>query len=533
MPNNDSSDRNSLLKAFSKQRGRGGTRRIARNTLMLYFRQILIMLVSLYTVRVVLNTLGAVDYGIYNVVAGIVTMFSVLSGAMATASQRYFSYDLGRGDNEQLKKTFSVSFTIYVLIAFISVLFAETVGLWFVYNKLIIPPERVIAARWVFQASIFSFVCTILTAPFMAVIIAHEDMDIYAYVSILEVGLKLGIVFLLPYFSKDKLVFYGILLAVVVIVTTTVYRTLCRRKYEECRAKFYWDRALFRELLSYTGWNMFGASVGLLKIQGVNVLLNQFFNPVIITARSIAAQVNGAVNSFAQNFSTAVRPQIIKSYAIGDKENTLSYTFLTTRYTFLLMFIVSVPLFTEMDKVLSLWLSYVPPYAALYTRLTIIDSLFETLGYSIGTCIQATGKIKKYQLVVGSFLLLNVPVSYCFLLLGSRPVVVFVVAIIISLVALVLRLFFLKSIVRFNFSEKYVVINFVRLVLSISCTAIVIFFIIRFCPKRSSLIFSLLWEFAVVLFIVLSVGCTRDEKRKISNILREGLGKCGIFKSSV
>ncbi len=406
--------------------------------------------VSLYTVRVVLNTLGAVDYGIYNVVAGVVTMFSFLSGAMATASQRYFSFDLGKKDYEQLKKTFSVSFTIYVLIALVVVLLAETVGLWFVYNKLVIPPERVQAARWIYQASIVSFVFTILTTPYMASIIAHEDMAIYAYVSIVEVILKLGIVFLLPLFSLDKLMLYGLLMAVVVIINTTVYRTICRRKYEECRAKLQWDTVLFKELLSYTGWNMFGASVGVFKFQAVNIVLNQFFNPVVIAARGIASQVNGAVNSFAQNFSTAVRPQIIKNYAAGNKEEMYELVYRSCKGTFFLMYIFTLPLCLEMPFVLKLWLKNPPEYAILFTQLALIDVLIDSINYPLMTAAQATGKIKLYQSVVGGVLLLNFPLAFIFCSIGFPPVIVFYISIGITLTALFIRLFILKIIMKFE-----------------------------------------------------------------------------------
>lgn len=432
-------------------------KRIAKNSLMLYFRQILIMGVSLYTVRVVLDTLGAVDYGIYNVVAGVVTMFSFLSGAMATASQRYFSFDLGKKDYEQLKKTFSVSFIIYIVIAVIVVLLAETVGLWFVYTKLIIPANRVIAARWIYHASIISFVFTILTTPYMALIIAHEDMTIYAYVSILEVVLKLAVVFILPLFGTDKLILYGILMAVVVIINTTVYRTICRRKYEESRTKLQWDKPLFKELLSYTGWNMFGASVGVFKFHAVNIVLNQFFNPVVIAARGIASQVNAAVNSFAQSFSTAVRPQIIKSYAAGKKEEMNELVYRSCKGTFFLMYLFTLPLCLEMPFILQLWLKTPPEYAVLFTQLALIDVLIDSINYPLMTAAQATGKIKLYQSVVGGVLLLNFPLAFLFCSLGFPAVFVFYISIGITICAGIVRLYILKKLLIFsilNFSLK-------------------------------------------------------------------------------
>ncbi len=338
------------------------TVRIAKNTLMLYFRQILIMLVSLYTVRVVLETLGAEDYGIYNVVAGVVTMFGFLSTAMATASQRYFSFEIGRGDFEQLRKIFSLSLLVYFLIAILVLLLAETIGLWFVNNKLVISSDRKSAALWVYQISILSFLFTIITTPYMAMIIAREDMNIYAFVSIIETILKLGVVFILRLISWDKLVLYGILMLGVTLIITIIYQTICVKKYQECKFRFYWDNVIFKEITSYTGWNMFGASVGVFKNQMVNIVLNQFFNPVVIASRSIAVSVNTAVSSFSHNFSTAIRPQIIKNYATEQKEIMLSLMFRGIKGTYLLMYLFVLPMIFEAPVILKLWLKNPPAF---------------------------------------------------------------------------------------------------------------------------------------------------------------------------
>lgn len=429
------------------------SKRIAKNTLMLYFRQILIMLVSLYTVRVVLNVLGAEDYGIYNVVAGVVTMFSFLSGAMATASQRYLSFDLGRKDYEHLKTTFRVSFTIYILIAIVVVILAETIGLWFISYKLVIPPDRLFAARCIYQFAIISFVFTILTTPYMAAIIAHEDMSIYAYVSILEAALKLLVVLLLPILHADSMILYGILLFIVVLITSFTYIVICRNKYAECKSVIGYERSLFRELLGYTGWNLFGASVGALKFQGVNIILNQYFNPVVISARGIASQVNSAVNSFAQNFSTAVRPQIVKSYASGDKNEMNHLVYRSCKGTFFLMYLFTLPLCLEMPFVLQVWLKNPPVYAVVFTQLALIDVLLDSVNYPLMSAAQATGKIKLYQGFVGGVLLLNLPLSLFFLSLGYQPQSVFVIAIVLTLIAGVIRLLILRNIANLSLRQ--------------------------------------------------------------------------------
>ena len=299
------------------------TKRLAKNTLMLYFRQFLIIVVNLYTVRVVLNTLGASDYGIYNVIAGTVTMLGFLSNSMAMASQRFFSFELGRGDEIVLQKTFAVTLFIYVVLALGVILFAETIGLWFVYNKLVIPPERMSAALWIYQFAILTFVVKILTTPYMSAIIAHEDMSVYAYVSIIEVVLNLLIVFILSVLPYDKLILYGFLMLIVVSINTALYRYYCSRHYKECCFRLLWDKVLLKNIGSYVGWNFFGSFCVMLKDQGVNILLNLFFGTLINAAQAIASQVNGAIMSFAQNFTTALRPQIIKSYAVHKNDEAL------------------------------------------------------------------------------------------------------------------------------------------------------------------------------------------------------------------
>ncbi len=501
------------------------TKRIAKNTLMLYFRQILIMIVSLYTVRVVLNTLGAEDYGIYNVVAGVVTMFSFLSNSMATASQRYFSFALGQNDSENLKKFFSMSFTIYCLIAFFVLVLAETVGLWFVTQKLVIPVDRQNAAFWIYQASVFSMIFTILTAPFMASIIAHEDMNIYAYVSIIEVVLKLGIVFLLPLFAIDKLIFYGLLMAGVVFINTAIYRTICVKKYVECKFSFFWEKSLFKELVSFTSWNIFGSISGVLKIQIVNIILNQFFNPVVNAARGIAAQVNSAVISFSQNFSTAVRPQIIKDFASGEKEKMMQLMFRSCKATFLLMFVFALPLILEMPYVLELWLKNVPEYAVLFTILTLIDALIDTISYPLMTAAQATGRIKLYQSVVGGVLLLNAPIAFIVLTFGAAPYSVFIVSICITFIAFIVRLFILKRLIDFSFGQ------FIgKVFLPVVFCALISFVVPYFVRNMLNTSFIRLCVTVIVSVICVAlsgyfVALSKNEKQWIVGIVKSKLGK--------
>jgi O-antigen/teichoic acid export membrane protein len=428
---------------------------MAKNTLMLYFRQMLVMIVGFYTVRVVLNTLGVVDYGIYNVVAGVVTMFSFLSGSMASASQRYFSFEIGRGDFEQLKKTFAISLLIYGLIALAALVVLESAGLWFIHDKLVIPAGRFEAAQWVYQASVVSFLFTILITPYMSVIIAHEDMNLYAYVSIVDAVIKLLIVFILNFIAWDKLKLYGILMCAASVVTSAIYFTICSLKYRECVPRFYWNRALFKEITSYTGWNLFGASVGVFKVQIVNIALNQFFNPVVIAARGIAASATSAANSFAQSFSTAMRPQIIKTYATGRKDEMLRIVFNGAKGTYFLMYFFTLPLLLETPILLDLWLKNPPEHASLFTRLSLIDVLVESASYTIMAAAQATGRIKLYQSVVGGILLLNFPVSWIALSMGAPAYSVMVVAIGMAVLASIARQWILKRLIDYSITRFF------------------------------------------------------------------------------
>ncbi|GHU73515.1 hypothetical protein FACS189450_13450 [Spirochaetia bacterium] len=495
------------------------TARIAKNTLLLYFRQILIMLVSLYTVRVVLETLGAEDYGIYNVVAGVVTMFGFLSGSMASASQRYFSFEIGRGDFEQLKKTFSLSFLIYVLIAVLVLLLAETVGLWFVNNKLVMPPERMDAARWVYQFSILSFLFTVLTTPYMAAIIAHEDMNIYAYMSIAETALKLGIVFLLRFILMDKLQLYGILLCAVTLLNTMIYRTICKVKYRECVFTFYWNKDLFKEIISYTGWNLFGSFAWLIRTQGIQIVLNLFFGPLVNAARSIASQVNNAVSSFTSNFSTAMYPHIVKSYTAKDAEYVWCLLIRSSKICYFLFLFISMPLLLETEFILAFWLQKVPEYACLFTRLIIIDALITSFTYVIGALSHATGNIKVYQLVIGSFLILNLPVSMLSFYIGSGPEAAMFISIIFSFFALLFRLVILKK--QINFPIYRYIKEVLGIATIVTCIAVIFPFFLRLRMEDAVIRFFLVC-FSSVICCALSIyfiGLNNSEKKQVKTMI--------------
>lgn len=464
-------------------------RRLAKNTLLLYFRMLLAMFVSLFTVRVVFNTLGTVDYGIYNVVGGVVAMFSFLSGTMAAASQRFFAFELGRKDFIKLKKIFSMTIMIYAIVAIVVVLLGETIGLWFLNNKMVIPVNRVTAANWIYQFSILSFLVTIMTIPYDAVIIAHENMKVYAYVSIIEVTLKLLIVYILVCFSFDKLKLYSLLIFMTSCIVTFIYRSVCKRKYKECKFSFKWDKSLFKMLIGYSGWNLFGALAGILNNHGINILLNIFFGPVINAARSIAFQVSSSVNQFVMNFLMAVNPQITKYYATDDKNKMMELVVRTSKLSFFLLFLISMPMLLETHFILALWLKKVPDSVVIFTILIIVSALVDSLSYPLMTAAQATGQIRLYQLVVGGALLLNLPISYCFLKAGFPPQVTMYIVIVISIICFFLRVLILKKMIGMPVLSYYKRVLF-QIILVTSLAYIIPFVLVLQLPASGGRFFA-------------------------------------------
>ena len=369
-------------------------KRVAKNTLFLYFRMILIMLVTLYTSRVVLAELGIKDYGIYNVVGGVVAMFSFLNNCMSSATQRFMTFELGRGDMARLKKVFAASLNIHITIGVIIVLLAETIGLWFVNHKLVIAPDRMTAANWVYQFSILTFCVNIIQVPYNAVLIAHEKMSVYAYISILEAFLKLGIVYLLVIVPADKLITYGILVFAVQLIIRGIYQVYCRRHYVESKFRLFWDKGLYKQMSGFAGWNLFGSVAWLLRDQGLNIVLNLFFGTAINAARGVASQVSSAVMGFISNFQVALNPQITKNYATGNIPEMEKLSYLGIKFSFLLLFTMAFPLCLNIDYVLHLWLVEVPDYTALFIILIMVESLAGNMfGVQLMTSLSATGKM--------------------------------------------------------------------------------------------------------------------------------------------
>lgn len=400
-------------------------KRIAKNTVFLYFRMLLVMGVNLYTSRVVLKVLGFEDYGLYNVVGGIVTMFTFLNGSLGAATSRYITFELGKKNYERLNKIFNTALVIHIAIAFFIVLLAETIGLWFFYEKMTIPTDRLDAAFWVYQISILTCFFTLTQVPYNATIIAYEDMKIYAYVGIAEVFLKLAVVFLLMISPIDRLVFYALLLCLLQIVIMVFYRYYCNSRYQVCKIRMYKDKGLFMEMFSYGGYDLIGNISGLAQGQGLNILLNLFYGPTVNAARGIAYQVQGAITQFSNNFMTAVRPQIIKSYAEGNLEAMMKLVKQSSCFSFYLMWMISLPVCLEADYLLSLWLGEYPDHTVNFLILVIVLCLIQTIKTPRTTIFHATGHIKWSNIVVGTILCAAFPLAYIALKFGGSPESVF------------------------------------------------------------------------------------------------------------
>lgn len=423
-------------------------KRIAKNTLLLYARMLLMMLVSLFTSRVILQVLGIEDYGVYNIVGGIVSMFAFINGGMVAATQRYITFELGSGNKERLQRVFSTSLQIHAMISILIVILGETVGLWFLQEKLVIPEDRMIAAMWVYQCSIIVCVLNIMSIPYNADIVAHEKMSAFAMISVVEVVLKLLVVYLLMLFPFDKLIVYAILLLAVQFSIRLVYAAYCKRHFEESSYIHRWNSDLIKEMLGFAGWSFWGSLAVILYTQGINMMLNVFFGPIVNAARGIAIQVQSAVLQFVMNFQMALNPQITKSYAAGNLDQMHSLMFRSARFSFLLLFFIALPVLLETNFLLTLWLKTVPDHTVIFAQIMLCISLVYTTANPCIIANQATGKVKVYQAVVGGILLAILPISYIVLKMGAPAYSVFIVHFCVESVAQISRMFMLRKLIN-------------------------------------------------------------------------------------
>jgi hypothetical protein len=429
--------------------------RIAKNTLLLYLRMLLTLMVSLYASRIILQTLGVSDYGLYNVVGGIVTMFTFLSATLSSGTQRFLSFALGEGDIEKMKSVFSTVSYLHVFIAVIVFVVSEVVGFWLLYHQMQIPEDRMNAAVWVFQFSIITTMVAIIQVPYMSSLIAHEKMDIYAWVSVYDAVMKLLIVYLIQIIDTDKLILYAFLYFLVHVSTTLIYMFYCRWKYTECRMFRGLNKDIFREIASFSGWNVFGCAGAVLQGPGVNILLNMFFGTVVNAARGIAFQANGLILQFVSSFQTAVNPQIVKLYASGQIDKMIHLVINSSKMTAFLILLIAVPLFVEVEFVLNIWLGQYPDYTPIFLRIIIIQAFIQAITRPVVMALHAVGKMKTLNLTVGLVLLLSLPISYILLFIGLSPVSIFWVNVLPWVVELFIELLLLNKYIDFPFWGFY------------------------------------------------------------------------------
>lgn len=484
----------------------------------------LMMGITLYTSRVILQTLGVEDYGIYNVIGGLVSMFGILNGSMTAATQRFVTFALGRNDIKELNKIFSISIQIHVIIGIVSILLIETIGLWFLYNKMTIPAERMDAAFWVLQFSAITFFVSIISVPYNALIIAHEKMSAFAYISIIEAALKLGVVFVLVAIPYDNLITYAFLLVIVQVSIRFCYSIYSAQHFPESRYKHYSDKTLMKEMTGFAGWNMFGGMSGIAFGQGLSMLLNVFFGPVVNAARGIAQQVQTAIQVFITNFQTALNPQIIKSYANDEFDQMHLLMERSSRFSFYLMWLLSLPILFETPFVLRLWLGVIPDNTVIFLRLIIATTLLYTIINPILTANNATGKVRTYYIVCGFLMISILPISYVVLRLGAPAYSVFIVHFCIEAITQIVRLYMVRK--RLHLSiKKYIANVYVPIILVVFTSIVIPFF--AWSTLSEGIIRFILVSFLCVVsvgFMSLLIGFTSSERRfiisKVQNIIK-------------
>lgn len=490
-------------------------KRLAKNTIFLYVRMVIVMLVSLYMSRVILNALGVDDYGIYSAVGGFVAMFAVISNSLSAAISRFITFELGKGDKEKLQKIFSSSIILQLILSAIIIIIAESIGLWFVNNKMTIPEGRIFAANCVYQLSIITFIVNLLSVPYNACIIAHERMKTFAYIGVVEAIGKLLIAFAIAFSPFDKLIFYAVLICLFAVFIRLLYTIYCKKHFSECEFRMVYDKSIIKNIFNFAGWNFIGASSGVLRDQGLNVLLNVFFTPVVNAARGISMSISSAVTQFSTNFLMALNPQITKSYASNDREYCSKLVFKGARLSFFLLLIVSIPILIETHQVLLLWLKIIPAHLVNFTRLILIYVMTESISYTMITLMLATGDIRNYQIIVGGCQLLNLPVAYILLKNGLPPESVFIVSIVIAFCCLILRLIMLRRMVNFN------IIKFVRevlikiLIVSVISSIIPLYIYYSMDETILRLVLVLIVSLVSTGMAIFIFGCTNGERQMI------------------
>lgn len=497
-------------------------KRIAKNTLFLYGRMLLMMLVYLYTSRIVLNALGVEDYGIYNVVAGVVSMFSVLSGSLSAAISRFITFEMANGDIEKLKKVFCTAINVQTILIIIITILLETIGLWFLNYKMVIPESRMASANWVFQFSVITFAINLWSVPYNASIIAHEKMSAFAYISISDAIIKLLIAFVILKSPIDRLIYYGALMLIAGLIERFLYSYYCKCNFQECHYHISFDKSVTKEMFGFAGWNFIGAASAVLRDQGGNMLINLFCGPTVNAARGVAMSVNSAVRSFVGNFQTALNPQIIKNYASGDREYLLKLIFQGSRLSYYILLILALPILFSTPYLLDLWLGIVPEHTINFTRLVLLFTLSESLAGPLITTMLATGNIRNYQIIVGGCQLMNLPISYLLLQFGLPPEYIFVVAIVVSVLCEMARLIMLRGMINLPIKDFLKNVYFNVIVVTISAS-IIPYITIELIGLSNFLQFFIIVVVCILcaMLSIYTIGCNRHDRQLIHSIIKK------------
>lgn len=493
-------------------------RRIAKNTLYLYGRMILTMAVSLFTSRIVLQSLGVTDFGVYNVVGGAVSMLGFFNSSVSVSTQRFLNVGMSTTDNDGLKKIFSTAINAHILIGLVTVILLETVGLWFVNTKLVIPADQMYNANWVYQCSVITFFITMISVPYNSAIIAHERMSAFAWMSIVEVIAKLAIAYALMIASSNRLRLYAIMILILSVLMRFLYNWYCIRHFNECRYEFCWDKSLLKKMFSFSGWMIFGCITDLLSGQGLNMLINVFFGPMYNASRAVAVQVQSAIAQFSANFIVSVNPQITKSFAAAEYKDCYNLVFLASKMSFFLLMIFVVPLVLHCESILKIWLNVVPPEASIFVILILLNYMVRSFYSPIAQINQAYGKIKVYQLSISVLYILNFGGAYLLFKIGFPAYSAFTLSIVISIIGLFTRLCVLHRQVQFpilEYTVKVILPSLCVFLLSLFCcfwlshlTASVLLNIILTCVISLIINAMLIW----------TIGLSHKEKQSARNL---------------
>lgn len=486
-------------------------KRIAKNTLVLYTRSLISMLIAIYASRVVLNALGVIDYGIYTVVGGVISLLSILNSALNTGTQRFINYELGKGDIRSVNKVFSMSLTVHMLVSFVILVLAETVGLWFVNNKLQIPIDRMAAANWVYQCVVILSVANITQTPYTASIIANERMKAFASIGILDVFLRLIIAIVISFATIDRLQLYAVLMMSSGLITTLLYRLYCKFNLKGCDYRFEKNKELFKEIISFSGWNIFGATAMVASSQGVSIIFNIFFGVIVNAARGISTQVLSAISGLVSNFQIAMNPQIIQSYSVGNMKRVNTLIHSSAKVSFYLLLLISAPILCNTEYIFTLWLKNVPEHAVAFCQISIISTLINSFSLPLSTGVTASGKIKLYQITISFLVAMLLPLTYLAIKLGATPILAASINIIVVSTTLFARLCFARRLIKISFRKytKEVVTAMFIMIVSISTTIVLRSFI---KIDIIALLVTSLYVTITSCFLIYKLHLTQEEK---------------------